>query len=66
MDWNPSDPQRFNPMDSGTDHSIDIATIQIVDSIRMFLTGKTGARRMTEEEFIAILNVAIQSAAREI
>jgi hypothetical protein len=66
MNWNPNDPQRFNPMDSGVDDCVDIATIQIINSLRKFLTGECGVRRMNDEEFMAILMVAVQAAARDI
>lgn len=62
--WNKESPGRFNPMDSGTHARIDIAVLQAVDSIRLFVTGKTGTRQMSNEEFAALLRVAASSAER--
>lgn len=62
--WNKESPQRFNPMDAGTHARIDIAVLQAVDSIRLFVTGKTGARQMSNDEFSALLRVAASSAER--
>ena len=66
MNWNPNDPQRFNPMDAALDGSVDVATLQVINSLRKFLTGECGMRRMNDEEFMAILMVAVQAAARDI
>lgn len=63
-DWDCTSPNRYNPMDSGTHARIDISVLQIIDSLRMFVTGKTGTRQMSSQEFAAILFVAQQSAER--
>lgn len=44
--WNKESPQRFNPMDSGTHARIDISVLCAIDSIRLFVTGKTGTGRL--------------------
>lgn len=66
MDWDPEEPDRFNPMDAAFDGSVDVATLQVINSLRKFLTGECGVRRMSDEEFMAILVVAAQAAARDI
>ncbi len=59
---NPSD--YYNPMDAGTHARIDIAVLEIIDSLRSFITGEIGARRMSNDEFAMLLEVAANSARR--
>ena len=62
--WDHTKPNRFNPMDDATHENIDIAILQAVDSLRLFVTGKKGMLVMDNEEFAALLEVAAASARR--
>jgi hypothetical protein len=62
--WNREQTDRFNPMDAGTHARIDIAILQSIDSLRLFVTGKTGLNHMDNDEFAALLEVAAASARR--
>lgn len=62
--WDNSQQDRFNPMDAGTHARIDIAILQAIDSLRLFVSGKTGVFQMDNEEFAALLEVAAASARR--
>ena len=62
--WDRATQDRFNPMDAGTHARIDIAILQAIDSLRLFVTGKTGVYQMDNEEFAALLEVAASAARR--
>lgn len=63
-EWDDRHPERFNPMDAATHARIDIAVLQAVDALRMFVTGQTGMKLMDNDEFAALLKVAAASARR--
>lgn len=54
----------YNPMDAGTHARIDIAVLEVIDSLRSFMTGEIGARKMSNDEFATLLEVAANSARR--
>lgn len=62
--WDRELKDRFNPMDAGTHARIDIAVLQAIDSLRLFVTGKTGVYQMDNEEFAALLDIAAAAAKR--
>ena len=62
--WDESQAERFNPMDAGRHARIDIAVLQAIDSLRLFVTGQTGMRQMDSSEFANLLRVAADSADR--
>jgi hypothetical protein len=62
--WDYKQSDRFNPMDAGTHARIDIAILQAIDSLRLFVTGKTGINHMSNEDFAELLDVAASSARR--
>jgi len=64
FDWDPSKPDRFNPMDSCRHARIDIAVLEAIDSMRAFLTGETGMRRMSDDDFANLLRVAAKASQR--
>lgn len=63
-EWDNRHPERFNPMDAATHARIDIAVLQAIDAMRMFVTGQIGMKHMDNEEFAALLEVAAASARR--
>lgn len=62
--WDASSAGRFNPMDDSEHPRVDIAILQAIDSIRKYVTGKTGVYQMDNDEFAALLEVAAASARR--
>lgn len=61
--WNPEDKQRFNPMDDGVDEVVDIAILQVIESLRSFFTNScTG---IDNREFARLLKVSASSALKE-
>ena len=62
--WDRDQKDRFNPMDAGTHARIDIAILQAIDSLRLFVTGATGINHMDNDEFATLLEVAAASSRR--
>ncbi|WP_417459142.1 hypothetical protein [Kordiimonas sp.] len=62
--WNPNDPQRFNPLDDAKSDVIDIAILETIESLRKFVTGETSVKKMTNEDFAAVLVVAVGMVER--
>lgn len=63
-EWSSDNTERFNPLDSGTSDRSEISVLQSIDAIRAFVTGETGAHRMSNQEFADLLRVAASAAER--
>ena len=64
FDWDPSNPDRFNPMDACRHARIDISVMEAVDALRAFVCGETGSRQMSNEDFANLLRASAESADR--
>ena len=63
-EWDEKYVDRFNPMDDATSYIPHIAILQAINSMREFVTGKTGGKIMDNNEFAEILEVALSIAMK--
>ena len=64
FEWDSENVNRFNPMDSCKHDRVDIAVLEAIDALRLFVAGQTGVCRMSNEDFADLLRVSAASADR--